>query len=62
MARMADRRGEHCLSVGRPEVKRPLANPRRKWEDNIKIDLKNWFGEAWAEWIWLRIGTSAGCL
>jgi hypothetical protein len=34
--------GETCLEVlvGRPEGKRPLERPRRRWEDNIKRDLK----------------------
>jgi hypothetical protein len=33
--------GERCLQglVGRPEGKRPLGRPRRRWEDNIKMDL-----------------------
>jgi hypothetical protein len=34
--------GERCLEVviGRPEGKRPLGRPRRRWEDNIKMDLR----------------------
>jgi hypothetical protein len=34
--------GERCLQVsfGRPESKRPLRRPRRRWEDNIKLDLR----------------------
>jgi hypothetical protein len=28
------------ILVGRPEVKRPLRRPRRRWEDNIKMDLR----------------------
>jgi hypothetical protein len=32
--------GEWCLQVERPEGKRPLGRPRRRWEDNIKIDLR----------------------
>ena len=30
----------HRVPVGRPEGKRPLGRPRRRWEDNIKIDLQ----------------------
>jgi hypothetical protein len=30
----------YTILVGKPEMKRPLGRPRRRWEDNIKIDLK----------------------
>jgi hypothetical protein len=30
----------HRVLVGKPEVKRPLGRPRRRWEDNIKMDLQ----------------------
>jgi hypothetical protein len=33
-------RGVYRVLVGRPEGKRPLGRPRRRWEDNIKIDLR----------------------
>jgi hypothetical protein len=39
VARMGERRGVYRVLVGRPEWKRPLGRPRRRWEDNIKIDL-----------------------
>jgi hypothetical protein len=39
VARMAERRGVHKVLVGKPEGKRPLGRPRRRWEDNIKMDL-----------------------
>ena len=32
--------GEHRVLVGKPEGKRPLGRPRRRWEDNIKMDLQ----------------------
>jgi hypothetical protein len=34
--------GERCLQVlvGRPERRRPLGRPRRRWKDNIKMDLR----------------------
>ena len=32
-------RGVYKVLVGKPEVKRPLGRPRRRWEDNIKMDL-----------------------
>jgi hypothetical protein len=36
---MWERRGIHSVLVGKPEGKRPLGRPRRRWEYNIKIDL-----------------------
>jgi hypothetical protein len=38
--------------VGRPERKRPLGRPRRRWEDNFKMDLRE-IGFDGANWIWL---------
>ena len=40
MARMGEGRGVHRFLVGKPEGKRPLGRPRRRWEDNIKMDLQ----------------------
>ena len=40
MARMGEDRGVHRVLVGKPERRRPLGGPRRKWEDNIKMDLQ----------------------
>jgi hypothetical protein len=40
VARMGEGRRVYRLLVGRPEVKKPLGRPRRKWEDNIKMDLR----------------------
>jgi hypothetical protein len=36
---MGERRGVCRVLVGKPEGKRPLGRPRRRWEDNIKMDL-----------------------
>jgi hypothetical protein len=41
VARMAEGRGIYRLLVGRPEGKRPLGRPRSRWEDNIKMDLRD---------------------
>jgi hypothetical protein len=35
-----DIRGVYRVLVGKPEGKRPLGRPRRRWEDNIKVDLQ----------------------
>jgi len=40
VARMGEGRGVHRVLVGKPEGKRPLGRPRRRWEDNIKMDLR----------------------
>jgi len=40
VARMGERRGVYRVLVGKPEGKRPLGRPRRRWEDNIKMDLQ----------------------
>jgi len=39
VARMGERRGVCRFMVGKPVGKRPLGRPRRRWEDNIKMDL-----------------------
>jgi len=48
--------------VGKPEVKRPMGRPRRRWEDNIKMDLQEVGGVVRTGWSWLRIGTGGGHL
>jgi hypothetical protein len=40
MARMGERRGAYRALVGKPEGRRPLGRPRRRWEDNIEMDLQ----------------------
>jgi hypothetical protein len=40
VARMVEGRGIYRILIGRPESKRPLGRPRRMWEDDIKLDLK----------------------
>jgi len=46
VARMGERRGVHRVLVRKPEGKRPLGKPRRRWEDNIKTDLREVRGGA----------------
>ena len=60
MARMEEGRGVHKVLVGKPEGKRPLGIPRRRWEDNTKMDLEE--GVVGTGWSWLRIGTGGGRL
>ena len=44
VARMGEGRGVHRVLVGKPEGKRPLGRPKRRWEDNIKMDLQEVVG------------------
>jgi hypothetical protein len=46
---MWERRGAHRALVGKPEGRRTLGRPRRRWEDNIKIDFREvgWGGMDW---------------
>ena len=50
MARMGEDRGVYRVLVGKNEVKRPLGRPRRRWEDNIKMDLQE-VGGLLGDWI-----------
>jgi hypothetical protein len=42
---MGEDRGVHMLLVGKPEGKRPLGRPRRRWDDNIRMDLQEVWGK-----------------
>jgi hypothetical protein len=48
VARMGEVRNMYSILVGKPEGKRPLERPRRRWEDGIKMDLR-------------KIGWGGGC-
>ena len=52
MARMEEGRGVHKVLMGKPEGKRPLGRPRRRWEGNIKMDLEK-VGRGCGEWMGL---------
>jgi hypothetical protein len=52
----------HRVLVGKPEGKRPLGRPRRRWEDNVKMDLQEVGGGCGTGWSGLRIGTVGGHL
>ena len=48
------------MLVGKPEGKRPLGRPRRRWEDNIRWIFRKLEGVVGTGWSWLRIGQVAG--
>ena len=50
MARMGEDRGVHRVLVGKPEGKRPLGRPRRRLEDNIRMDLQD-VGGGLGDWM-----------
>jgi hypothetical protein len=51
VARMGEGRNVYRVLVGKPEGKRQLEIPRRRWEDGVKMDLRDWLGGV--EWIHL---------
>jgi hypothetical protein len=52
VARMGEKRNSYRLLVGKSEGKRPLERPRRRWEDNIRMDL----GEVgWGDVDWIGL-------
>jgi hypothetical protein len=53
-------RGTYRVLVEKPEGKRPLERPSRRWEDNIKLALQELGWKAWTGLIWLIIGTNGG--
>jgi hypothetical protein len=48
---MGEKRNAYRILVGKPEEKRPLGRPRRRWEDNIRMDLREigWGGMDWID-------------
>ena len=52
VARMGEERGAYRFLVGKPEEKRPLGRPRRRWVDNIMMDLQE-VGCSYVDWIGL---------
>ena len=57
MARMGDSRGTYRILVGKPEGKRPLGRPRRRWELILRRIFRKWVVGVWTGSSWLRIGT-----
>jgi hypothetical protein len=62
VACMGEERGVHRVLMGKPEGKNPLGRPRRRWEDNIKMDFRKLEVVVGSRWSWIRIGTGGGHL
>jgi hypothetical protein len=60
VARTGEGRGVYRVWLGRPEGKRPLGRPRRRWEDKIKMDLREIGFDGVTVFSWLRTGSSGG--
>jgi hypothetical protein len=59
VARVGEGRNVYRVLVGKPEGKRPLEKPRRRWEDGINIPREIGWG-VWSGFTWLRIGIIGG--
>jgi hypothetical protein len=62
VARMGKGRGAYRILVGRPEGRGPLGRLRRRWEDNIKMDLQDVGWGVLTGFKWLRIWICGGLL
>jgi hypothetical protein len=62
VARMRKGRNMYRVLVGNPEGNRPLERPRRRWEDGIKVDLREIVWGVGSGFSWLRTGTGGGLL
>jgi hypothetical protein len=62
MACMGEGRNMYRVLVGKPEGKGPLERPRHRWEDGLKMDLKEIGWWVWSGFTWLRIGIVDGLL
>jgi hypothetical protein len=52
VVRMGEERSAYRILVGRPEGRRPLRRPRRRWEDNIKMDIRE---VGWEDMNWIEL-------
>jgi hypothetical protein len=62
VAGMGEVRVAYNILVWRPEGRRPPGRPRSRWEDNIKMDLREMGLGMWIGLFWLRKGTGGGLL
>jgi hypothetical protein len=57
---MEEMRNIHKILVGKPEEKRPLGRPRHRWEDSIRMHLRETGWKMWIGCIWVRTVYSGG--
>jgi hypothetical protein len=62
VARMEEERNVYRFLEGKPDSKRPLERPSHRWEDGIKMDLREISWGMWSGFTWLRIGIVGGLL
>jgi len=62
VARVRAIRNAYNVLVGKRAGKRPCGRSRRRWEDNIRPDLREMWWRVWTGCIWLKMGTSGGLL
>jgi hypothetical protein len=62
MGRACSKQASKRELVGKPGRKKPLGRPRRRWEDNIKLDLQEVGWGTWTALMWLKTGTGGGLL
>jgi hypothetical protein len=59
---MGEERKVYRVLGGKPERKRPLARPKHRWEDGIRMDCRETGWGVWSGFSWLRIGTGGKLL
>jgi hypothetical protein len=57
VTRIGAKRNANGVLVEKPQRNRPLGRTRRRWEDNIEVNLKEKHGREWTGFRWLRTGT-----
>jgi hypothetical protein len=62
VASMGEERNVYRVLVGKPQGKTPLERPKRRWEDGIKMDLREIRWRGWSGFTWLRLGIAGGML
>ena len=62
VARMGEERRINRVLLGKPEGRRPLGRPRRRWVGNIRMDTRRWDVGIWTGLGWPRIETGGGRL
>jgi hypothetical protein len=59
---MGEGRNVYRVLVRKPEGRRPLERPRRRWEDGMKMGLRETVEGVWSGFTWLTTGTGGGLL